>query len=85
MAGKITSVDGEVKIVAENGEVRSARVGDEVKNGDSVVTGRNSTAEISHRDGTVTRLNPERQHNTIYDEQGNHRGNSRPQTAPITG
>lgn len=57
MPSTITDANGDVTIQDQNGcVVRKGKTGEVVADNERVVTGHLSTAEVSHSDGTRTRL-----------------------------
>ena len=71
---KITELNGEVRIQTSNGEVRTAKYGEIVHNGETLITGKNTSVEISDENGTITKLSNHASH-TVGDND-NSGGNS---------
>ncbi len=57
MPAKISDVNGNVRIQTTDGKVRDAKNGDNVNDGDKVITGKGSSASVNHTDGGITKVN----------------------------
>ena len=61
VAGRFIAVTGEVKVLGSNGVTRSAERNGEFRQGDSIVTGANSLAQLRMSDGGAVSVRPDTQ------------------------
>ena len=57
-AGKIENINGDVNIISIQGELRAAQLGEHIEQGDTIITGKNSTLLIETDDNGLMAVRP---------------------------